>query len=127
MTRRPHILVIDQSPSVLELFQELLTEEGYCVSRQARLDGGVGIVLDVNPDLLILDYQWNTENDNWSSLRQLRVQESTKHLPIILCTTAVQEAMAFRDDLDELNIRVVLKPFEIDYFLSEVAAALAKP
>lgn len=125
MATRPHILVIDHSRELSEFFEELLEEDGYCVSLRAHLDGDVGMVGELNPDLLLIDYLWDTAEENRSLLRRLRVHESTRHLPIILCTVAGRETREFQKELHELNIRVVLKPFEIDQLLDEDAAALA--
>lgn len=124
MTKRPRILVVDHSPELSEFFRELLEEEGYCVILRARLDDGIGMVAEVDPDLLMIDYRWDTIDENWSSLRRLRTHESTCHVPIILCTSLVREAGALQHELHELNVRVVLKPFEIDQLLGEVTAAL---
>ncbi len=124
MATCPHILVIDPSPELSGLFRELLEEEGYRVSLRAHLEGGVGMVAAVNPDLLLIDYRWDTTDENWASLQRLRSHETTGQIPIILCTAAVQEARAFQRELDDLNVRVVLKPFEIDHLLAEIAATL---
>lgn len=124
MAKCPHILVIDHSPELSEFFQELFEEEGYRVSRRAHLDGDVGMVAAVNPDLLLIDYRWDTTDENWASLHRLRTHATTRHIPIVLCTTSVVEAMVFEPQLRNLNIRVILKPFEIEQLLADVAAAL---
>ncbi|MGI8486616.1 MAG: response regulator, partial [Thermomicrobiales bacterium] len=125
MAARPHILVVDHSPELLEFFQELLTEEGYCVTPWAQLEGGIDMVAKINPDLLMIEYRWEAMDETWSSLRQLRTHQLTRHVPIILCTSLVREVGLFQQTLCELNVRVVLKPFEIEQLLGEIAAALA--
>ena len=53
---RPRIMVIDDTPELLELFQDLLTDEGYEVVPFADGIQDIVEVERVRPDLIILDY-----------------------------------------------------------------------
>lgn len=67
-----------------------------------------------------------TTDDNWSLLQLLRLNTSTKHTPIVLCTGAVMQAEALNEHLREMRIDVVLKPFDIDRLLTVISEALAR-
>ncbi|MDP9470998.1 MAG: response regulator [Chloroflexota bacterium] len=109
-----HILAIDNDPSVLALFRDLLEEEGFRVSTQPYVDRDLDGIKQLCPDVIILDYMWANEDASWSLLQMLRMDRGTQDIPIILCTGAVQEVEALTDHLVQMGVRVVLKPFNID-------------
>jgi len=119
-----HILAIDNSQAVLDLFRELLEGEGYRVSIQSYVDKDLDAIKDLTPDLIILDYMWGAEDGGWSLLQLLRMDPGTKDIPIVLCTGAVAEAGELQPHLEEMDVRVVLKPFDLDDLLGAIRAAL---
>ena len=66
------ILVIDDTPAILELFQDLLTDEGYEVLLSASVMQDVAAVTQLNPDLIILDLLFGTEAAGGHLLHALR-------------------------------------------------------
>lgn len=122
-TRR-HVLVINDTPELLALFQELLEEEGYRVSLDAFV-GDVGTKLReverCQPDLIILDFIIGGEGTGWQFLQALRMNRRTTHIPVIVCTAAVDQIRQLQGQFDSLGVGVVLKPFDIDHLLAEVA------
>ena len=68
---------------------------------------------------------WANEDASWSLLQMLRMDRSLALVPIVLCTGAVREVEALQGHLDEMGVRVVLKPFNIDHLLTAIAGALA--
>jgi DNA-binding response OmpR family regulator len=42
-------------------------------------------------------------------------------VPVIVCTAAARQVEEFATHLDEMGVAVVLKPFDIDYLLAEIA------
>ncbi len=119
-----HILAIDNSQAVLDLFRELLEGEGYRVSIQSYVDKDLDAIKGLAPDLIILDYMWGAEDGGWSLLQLLRLDPSTKDIPIVLCTGAVAEASELEPHLSEMSVRVVLKPFDLDDLLGAIRNAL---
>lgn len=51
----------------------------------------------------------------------------TASIPIVLCTGAVREVEALQLHLEEMNIRVVYKPFNIDHLNATVSQSFALP
>ena len=121
----PHVLAINNDPTVLALFRDLLEEEGYRVSLHSYVDRDLAEIVRLAPDLIVLDYMWAIEDASWSLLQMLQMDRRTAAIPIVLCTGAVREVEALEGHLTEMGIRVVLKPFNIDRLLAVLAEALA--
>ena len=122
-----HILAINNDQAVLGLFRDLLTEEGYQVTTQAYLDKDLAEIKRLQPDLIILDYMWAEEDSGWALLQMLRMNPATEQVPVVLCTGAVREVEALSGHLDDMGIRVVLKPFSIYQLLEVISELLGSP
>ena len=121
-----HVLAINNDQAVLALFRDLLEDEGYRVTTQAYVDRDLAGIKVLKPDLIVLDYMWATEDASWSLLQMLRMDPGTAKIPIVLCTAAVREVEALEGHLENMGVRVVLKPFNIDQLVTVIADALAK-
>jgi CheY-like chemotaxis protein len=55
----------------------------------------------------------------------LRLSPATAAIPIVLCTGAVPEVQALSAHLEDMDIRVVFKPFNIDQLVAVLAEVLA--
>ena len=120
------ILAINNDQSVLALFRDLLEDEGYRVTTQTYVDRDLAGINALKPDLIVLDYMWATEDASWSLLQMLRMDPGTAGIPIVLCTAAVRDVEALQGHLENMGVRVVLKPFNIDQLVTVIADALAK-
>ena len=122
---RPHILALNDSADVLQLFDDLLSEEGFQVSKMAYATHDLDEIASLEPDPIILDYMWVGDDSGWSLLQMLRMSPKTSDIPIILCTGAVREVADMDARLSEMGVRVVLKPFDIDELVHVVNDVLA--
>ena len=120
-----HILALNDSDEVLKVFRLLLEEEGYRVTTQKYMLKDMDAIHADPPDLIILDYMWAGDDGGWSMLQMLRMDRLTARTPIVLCTGAKREITELGDRLTEQNVRVVLKPFDIDELLGVITTALA--
>ena len=125
-TPQRHILALNNEPAVLDLFRDLLGEEGYRVTTQRYADKDLDAIVGLKPDLIVLDYMWPEEDGGWSLLQMLRMDPRTAAVPIVLCTGAKQKAEDLGAHLREMGVRVVLKPFRIEALLDAVAEGLAE-
>ena len=121
----PHILAINNDQTMLGLFRDLLEDEGYRVTTHAYLDHDLDDIRTLEPDLIVLDYMWATDDNAWSLLNVLRLSPDTAAIPIVLCTGAVQEVQALSAHLEDMDIRVVFKPFNSDQLVAVLAEVLA--
>lgn len=117
---RPLVLVVNDTQEILELFREILEEEGFDVELASYGIDEVARVEEIAPDLVILDFMMDGEAQGWQLLQKLRMARSTMDLPIIVCTGAIRLAQDFQGQLTAKNIGLVLKPFDIDDLISEV-------
>jgi DNA-binding response OmpR family regulator len=118
----PCILVVEDTPELVELYRDILTEEGYAVAvyPQAVLD--MRDVERIAPELIILDYLLGGEVDGLQMLHQLKRHPATAAIPVILCTAAVKTINAVADDVRALDVRILYKPFELNDLLDLVNA-----
>ena len=120
-----HILAINQSQEVLDLFKALLEEdEGYRVSTQSYVGKDLKAVQELAPDLIILDYMWEFEDAGWTFLQMVKMSPATEAIPIVLCTGAIERVGALSGHLQQMGIRVVIKPFNLVDLLDAIALSL---
>src|SRR4051812_11413068 len=85
---RPHILVCDDDPSLRQIFEELLADEGYFVTAQATLCDEIDEIIQIAPDLIVLDLMFEGRLSGIDFLRQLKSSPATKVIPVLTCTAA---------------------------------------
>ena len=111
-----HILVVDDDPAILDVVREILAGEGYHV--QTILNGTYLQHMESDlPDLILLDILLQGE-DGRELCRQLKGQEQTKHIPVILFSahiTAKSAIVAYGGD------DFLAKPFRRKELLEVVA------
>ena len=125
-----HVYVINDTPAILDLFRELLEEEGYRVTTDSfnpmELEAKLAEIRDAGPDLVVLDFMIGGEGIGWQLLQLLRMDRETRPVPVIVCTGAVRQAEELQPHLAEMGVTVILKPFDIDRLLAEIASVLAR-
>ena len=103
---RPHVLLIDDDPALLQLLSQYLEQAGYRASTAADGKAGLRALYDGRPDLLILDVMM-PELDGWQVCSRVREMSA---VPIILLTAKREEVdklKGFRLGVDDY----VTKPF----------------
>ncbi len=122
---RRHVLAIDGDPAVLDLFRQPLEGEGFRVSTRSDAGTDPEEIKGLAPDLILVDCLQPGKGVGWSLLRTLRRNHDTARIPVVLCTAAAREVEAHAGHLAELGVTAVLKPFDVDQLLREIAARLA--
>ena len=117
-------MVINHTQAVLEMFDDLLSNEGYQVFLGTFGAGDMQAVEHIMPDLLILDYVAGWERSGWHLLQTLHQTNSTSSIPVIICTTAIQLSNEIKDYLDKTGISIISKPFDINDLLATIDQAL---
>ncbi|HZI09584.1 MAG TPA: response regulator [Myxococcus sp.] len=108
--RRKKVLLVDDSATVLLLHQALLTELGYeAVLARDGLEALVRAETE-RPDLVFLDVVM-PHMDGLEACRTLRGRESTRHTPIILCSTRA-EPKSVRAGFESGCTDYLAKPFD---------------
>jgi DNA-binding response OmpR family regulator len=110
------ILVIDDEPDILEFLKDLLEEEGYTVVTIDKADYEEKLYAGSLPDLILLDLLLSGK-DGRTIVKQLKSQEDTKHIPVIMFSAHPDAEETTRaagaDDF-------LAKPFELDELLEKV-------
>jgi CheY-like chemotaxis protein len=110
----PLILVIDDDEAVLQVYQDLLEDEGYRLSLRAYPPSSMDDVRTTRPDLILLDLLFGAEDAGSSFLRKLKEDETTNEIPVLIATADQRLAEQHRPLFDAWQCEVILKPFDID-------------
>jgi len=119
-----HILVVNDTQDILEVFRILLEGEGYQVTLSSFPLQKAADIEQLNPDLIILDVVFGEEKLGWQMLQLLKMQPATASIPVIICTAAEKAVREMEGYLVSKNVVVVYKPFELDDLLTAVTQAL---
>ena len=84
------ILVIDDSPTERHVLVEILNKGGYDIITAESGDEGIEKARAEQPDLILMDVVMPGLN-GYQATRTLTRDESTKHIPVIVCTSKGQE------------------------------------
>lgn len=84
------VLVVDDSPTERAGFQETLTAAGYEVLLATSGEEGVEMAKIHQPDAIVMDVVMPGMN-GFQATRELSRHETTKTIPVIICTTKGQE------------------------------------
>lgn len=115
-------MVADDDPAIVDALQLLLEDEGYDV--MTAVDGETVPKLKHElPDLLLLDI-WMSGTNGGDICRQLKKQEKTRRIPVILISANRDTEMIARESGAE---DFLLKPFDVDDLLAKVEKYLEPP
>ncbi len=125
-TPKPRVLVWDSDHTLLELLTVLLSDEGGYEVLTCPIDGDLrNLILRERPDLVFLDLAaGNRVDSDWSMIEFLRLAPDTCGIPVILCSIAFDKQAKYINRIEELGVRLLLKPFDIDELLGMVRDAL---
>ncbi|MBA3533842.1 MAG: response regulator [Ardenticatenales bacterium] len=118
------IMVINHEKEILNLFRDILTDEGYQVVLSPLWTCTLGEVEQVNPNLIIIDHLFFGETRGWQFLQALKLSRTTAMTPIIVCTAVTKEVREIESDLEAKNICLLPKPFDIDDLLQAINLSL---
>ena len=93
--KKPKVLCVDDEPSIREILDHVLTEEGYEVLTANDSQEALPIAVKEQPDLILLDIMM-PNLDGMETCRRLRERPTTRDIRIIMLT-----AYDTRDRLDE--------------------------
>ncbi len=124
-----HILMIEDDKEMVTLGKLILEREGYTVSAAYRGVDGLAILAEKKDDidLILLDVMLPGMY-GWEILEQVKQNESTKHIPVIMLTARHYledegETVKYADLFSEY----VVKPFVVRDLLDKIAQNLAHP
>ena len=121
-TNYKNVLVIEDNHAILDVITLILQSEAYKVNGLSKSANFMNHIDEFNPDLLILDIML-PDADGRVLLRELRMNERTKHIPVLMISARYTkenlQTMEFKPDA------FVAKPFDIDDLLDRIEGLLA--
>jgi twitching motility two-component system response regulator PilH len=114
------ILVVDDSPTERHFMMELLGQNGYQVITAESGDEGVDKARKELPDLILMDVVMPGMN-GYQATRTLMRDETTRHIPIIVCTSKGQETDRIWG-LRQGAVDYLVKPVDAKELLLKIAA-----
>ncbi|PAL14647.1 two-component system response regulator [Moraxella osloensis] len=85
------ILVVDDSPSEMAKFRDILTRHQYEVIEAHTGDDGIQKANEFFPDVILMDVVM-PEMNGFQATRKLTRDPKTSHIPVIIISTKNQEA-----------------------------------
>ena len=116
------ILVVDDDQDILVVMEILLTMKGFEVDVTAKWENTFDKIESFNPDLILLDILISG-NDGRTLCKQLKSQNETKSIPIIMFSAHPSAAASIKEyGADDF----IAKPFDVNDLLSKVKNQLSQ-
>lgn len=119
-----HILVVEDEEGIRQLISDSLSQHGFKISPARNAAAAVAVITSNPPDLAIVDWMM-PQTSGIDLIRQLRAQETTRALPIIMLTARSTESDTIKG-LDAGADDYMQKPFSTKELLSRVKALLRR-
>lgn len=121
MTR---VAVVNDDTVFLDMMVAVLEEFG-CDAVAYREGGKAFEQLQADvPDLIILDIRMETPETGWTLLELITLDKTLRHIPVIVCSAAILDLRAHADWLEQNDIAVLPKPFNVEQLHEKVIRAL---
>lgn len=124
------ILIVDDDIDLVEAMRLTLESAGFEVIDAQEGKKGFDLSVQDQPDLIILDVMMGTQDEGFHIAYQLRQDENTRDIPIIMLTAVGQETgFEFDKEKDEDFLPVnefIEKPVDPDALIEMVKANLGQ-
>jgi two-component system response regulator MprA len=126
MAATKRLLVIDDQIAIVQLLEELLTEEGYEVEGITdSVEALERVLRPPRPDLLILDLMM-PQVTGWEVLETLRSNPATATVPVILLTAAPRQGQVELNQRNPSLCILLAKPIGLDELLMQIESMLSR-
>ena len=119
------ILCVEDEPEMIDLIRLILGRRGFEVKGAAGGVEGLKMIRTEKPDLILLDLMM-PDMDGWEVYQQIKADEKTKGIPVIVVTAKAQSI----DKVLGLHIAKVddyiAKPFSPQDLISSIEKVLQK-
>ena len=125
METKPRLLYIEDEQEMIELVRLILARKGFEVIGANGGREGLESVRNMLPDLVLLDLMM-PDMDGWDVYQQMKADEATQHIPVIVVTAKAQSI----DKVLGLHIAKVddyiSKPFSPNELVESIDKVLSK-
>ncbi len=117
------VMVVEDDDDVRNLLYTLLSSSGFDVVAIDNGKGAVEFLLEHAVDVVLLDVMM-PEMDGWETLRLIRMNEGTRHVPVIMVT--VKDSRSDKlNAIKEGATDYITKPFNNDELIAVVKKAIS--
>lgn len=113
----PHVLIVEDDPSVRSLLYELMKQEGFSTTQTPDGAAAIEAARKSKPDLVLLDMMLPVRSGE-EVIRSFWGDQATVGIPIVIVTAKFEEVDVYRQLIGE--DRVFIKPFEPEDLVSKV-------
>ena len=120
-----HILIIDDSPTDVQIFSAALERAGHKVSSADTAESGIAAAQREHPDLVLMDVVMPGMN-GFQATRSLSKDPQTKSIPVVIVTTKSMETdsmWGMRQGAREVLVKPVSEKVLIDHVNKHLPAA----
>ena len=100
------VMVIDDEANSITLFSKILEREGYKVIGIQSPENAVEQVMEIKPDIIILDVIM-PGIDGWDIIQRLKSNPQTKEIPVIFCSIVADKKLGFSLGASEYLVKPV--------------------
>jgi len=119
------IVYVEDESEMIELVKLILGRKGYQVTGAIGGQEGLDLIREQIPDLILLDLMM-PDIEGWDVYQQIRADEATQHIPVIIVTAKAQDI----DKVLGLHIAKVddyiAKPFSPQILVRSVQKVLSE-
>jgi CheY-like chemotaxis protein len=122
----PKILLVDDEGLMLALYKPHVQRAGYQLLTAKSGEEAIETAGRELPDLIVMDIIM-TGMSGLAALRELKIGEVTKAIPVVIITSAVGHTTAMKEAEMAGAIRFLTKPISPSQLLSEIGRVVALP
>ncbi len=122
----PKILLVDDEGLMLALYKSHVERGGYQLLTAKSGEEGVQVANRELPDLIVMDVIM-TGMSGLAALRELKIAEATKAIPVIILTAAAGHATARKEAELGGALRFLSKPISPSQLLAEIGRVVPLP
>ncbi len=115
------LLIVDDEPQIRLLLKEFLSDS-FSIELASNGKEALTAAKNFKPDVILMDIMM-PELDGVSAVQKLRIDENTRHIPVLMLTaanTSQERIRAFDFGADDF----ISKPFEVEELISRINAKL---
>ena len=123
----PLIGIADHDPVLVRLIDQVLADAGYRTVQLPEGSRAYEEITKTQPSLIVLDTWLENREAGWILFQTLRLDRETRDIPVLICSSDLQEYERRAASLEQhSNIGVLHKPFDIDKLVARVRQMLSK-
>ena len=107
------VLVVDDSPDLLDLLTELITSQGWECHEASNGIDALKLAQEINPSLVVSDIQMPGMN-GLELLRSIKADSQLRHIPVMIVSSSIHREEALASGCDAF----LSKPFNLDELIS---------